>query len=221
VAALSGEFRCITWDQRGLGRTETDGKPFTYWDSAHDLLGLLDHLGIERAVLAGMSQGGFVSLRAALTAPDRVQALVLIDTQAGAENPDVVPAYRGMEALWRTQGVDTVAPAVADLILGPGADREPWIAKWRAIPLDAIEEPFECLVGREDITGRLAEITCPAIVFHGEEDASIPMEKAEILAAGLPKCVGLVRVAGAGHASNLTHPQGVNQPLHEFLWSCC
>ena len=82
VTALALQYRVIAWDQRGHGGTRATG-PFTYWDSAADLLGLLDHLGAERAVLAGMSQGGFVSLRAALTAPGRVRALVLIDGEAG------------------------------------------------------------------------------------------------------------------------------------------
>ena len=93
VDALAGEFRVITWDERGFGETESDGKPFTYWDSAKDCLGLLDHLDIDRAVLGGMSQGGFLSLRAALLAPERVRALVLIDTQAGVEDPERLPAY--------------------------------------------------------------------------------------------------------------------------------
>ena len=73
VEALRTAYRVITWDERGFGLTEYDGEPFTYWDSAADCLGLLTHLGIESAVLGGMSQGGFLSLRAALTAPDRVR----------------------------------------------------------------------------------------------------------------------------------------------------
>ena len=86
VEALADDFRCITWDERGFGQTPASG-PFTYYDSASDCLALLGHLGIDQAVLAGMSQGGFLSLRAALTAPDRVKALVLIDTQSGTEDP--------------------------------------------------------------------------------------------------------------------------------------
>src|SRR5580704_5824578 len=84
VSALAPEYRVITWDERGFGETRATG-PFSYWDSAGDVLALLDHLGIEQAVLGGMSQGGFLSLRAALLAPDRVRALVLIDSQAGTE----------------------------------------------------------------------------------------------------------------------------------------
>ena len=53
VAALRDDYRVITWDERGFGQTEYDGEPFTYWDSANDCLGLLDHLGIDRAVVGG------------------------------------------------------------------------------------------------------------------------------------------------------------------------
>ena len=73
-------------DERPTKRTATDScAPFTYYDSANDLAALLAHLGIERAVLAGMSQGGYLSLRCALTHPALVRALILIDTQAMLE----------------------------------------------------------------------------------------------------------------------------------------
>src|SRR5438105_2823112 len=119
VQALAPEFRVITWDERGFGETEFDRQPFTYWDSARDCLGLLDHLGIGRAVLGGMSQGGFLSLRAALLAPERVRALVLIDTQAGAEDAERLPQYRQMQETWLQAGpVDEPANAIAHSILG-------------------------------------------------------------------------------------------------------
>jgi pimeloyl-ACP methyl ester carboxylesterase len=72
-------------------------------------------------------------------------------------------------------------------------------------------------MGRDDLTPRLGEITCPAIVFHGDADAAIPMEQAEALQRGLGNCVELVRIPGAGHASNLSHPEAVNGPLRDFL----
>ena len=128
VAALAPEFRCITWDERGFGQTEATA-PFTYWDSAADCLALLDHLGISTAVLAGMSQGGFFTLRAALTAPERVRGLVLIDTQAGVEDPEALPLYQGMNDEWVTNGPGNVQDGIAALILG-SADHAPWFAKW-------------------------------------------------------------------------------------------
>ena len=220
VEALSPEFRVITWDERGFGETEFDGQPFSYWDSAKDCLGLLDHLEIDRAVVGGMSQGGFLSLRAALLAPERVRGLVLIDTQSGTEDPEILPQYRQMSATWLAVGpVDELADAIANLLIGDPDLSAQWIAKWRELPRDNMKATSDCLFDRDDVTDRLSEITCPAIVFHGTADQSIEIEKGEALCAALTGCTGMVRVEGGTHASNLTHPEQVNGPLIEFLRS--
>ena len=219
VRALAGEFRCITWDERAFGRTEFDGKPFTYWDSAGDAIGLLDHLGVEGAVLAGMSQGGFLSLRAALANPDRVRALVLIDTQSGVEDPAVLDSYRAMTADWLANGPANVGDIVGGLIIGDAEIEPTWKQKWEKLPRENMGPAGDCLFDRDDITARLGEIEQPAIVFHGTADQAIPMEKAEALAAALSGCRGLVKVEGAAHAGNLTHPDQVNGPLRDFLRS--
>lgn len=216
VDALSDTFRCIAWDQRGFGQTPAAAE-FTYWDSAADCLALLDHLEIDSAVLVGMSQGGFLSLRAALLAPERVKGLVLIDTQAGVEPPETLPLYDAMRDEWLANGPGNVQDTIASLILGAGCDFAPWIAKWNAMPKESLALPYACLVGRDDITSRLGEITCPAIVFHGDADQSISMSEAERLRDGLKGCERLVVVTGAPHASNLSDPEQVNGPLRSFL----
>jgi pimeloyl-ACP methyl ester carboxylesterase len=217
VAALSGEFRCITWDERGFGQTDASGE-FTYWDSADDALALLSHLGIDKAFFVGMSQGGFLSMRAALRSPDRVLGLGLIDTQSGLEAEEARPLYEAMADEWTTKGPsDELAGVVASLIMSPGYDHSEWVAKWQARPKETLREPFETLVNRDDISNRLPDIAAPAVVFHGEADASIPMEKAEQLLKELGNCAELVRIPGAGHASNLSHPSEVNGPLTDFL----
>ena len=221
VAALAPEFRVITWDERGFGATRATA-PFTYWDSATDVLGLLDHLGIERAVLGGMSQGGFLSLRAALQAPDRVRALVLIDSQAGLENPESVPAYEQMEQIWLEQGPEPVQDVVAAIILGEPdgpVDYAPWFAKWATIDREETQFAFRCLVDRDDITGRLGEISCPALILHGTADAAIPMERAEAVRDGLAGPATLVPIDGGSHAANLSHPEPVNAAIADFLRS--
>ena len=216
VDALSDEFRCITWDERGFGATPATA-PFTYYDSAADCLALLDHLGIDDAVLAGMSQGGFLSLRAALAEPSRVKALVLIDTQSGVEDEAVAPAYEAMHDDWVANGPGNVQDVIAGLIIGPGVDAAPWIAKWNAAPPGNLTLPFQCLMGRDDITDRVGAISCPAIIFHGDEDQAIPLSQAEALSDALPNSQGVVVVKGGPHASNLSHPDQVNGPLREFL----
>jgi 3-oxoadipate enol-lactonase len=217
LAALAPEFRVITWDQRGFGATGAPG-PYTYWDSARDVLGLLDHLGIHRAVLGGMSQGGFLSLRAALLASERVRALVLIDTQAGREDPAAAESYEQLEVVWLDQGPAPVQDLVASIILGPG-QWDDWFARWAALDRDQLHLAFRCLMDRDDITGRLSEITCPALVVHGTSDAAIAIALAETLRDGLGGEATLVPIDGAGHASNLTHSEQVNPPLLGFLRS--
>jgi 3-oxoadipate enol-lactonase len=221
VAALTPEYRVITWDQRGFGGTRATGG-FSYWDSAADLLGLLDHLGVERAVLGGMSQGGFISLRAALLAPARVRALVLIDSQAGQEDPALVPAYEQLDQTWLEHGPAPVQDIVASIILGPPdgpVDYAPWFAKWAIADRTELHLAFRCLMDRDDITGRLGEISCPALIVHGTADAAIPVAKAEVVQAGLAGPAELVLVDGGSHAANLSHPDQVNVALLEFLRS--
>jgi pimeloyl-ACP methyl ester carboxylesterase len=130
VAALTPDFRCITWDQRAHGLTDDDGRPFDYWDSARDLLGLLDHLGLTSAALVGMSQGAFLSMRAALEAPDRVKALVIISSRAGLDPQEVYDGFAGLRAEWTANGPANVRQNVADMLIGDPAYYPGWFAKW-------------------------------------------------------------------------------------------
>ena len=215
VAALRATHRVVTWDERGFGGTHAPGD-FSYWDSANDVLALMDHLGIQRAVVGGMSQGGFLSLRVALTAPERVEALILLDTQAGTEAPETVEPYNQLHAAWVEHGAVAVQDVIAGIILGPG-DWQEWFAKWAALAPDQFTRAFNCLMHRDDITGRLGEISCPALIVHGTADVAIPMEKAEVLRDGIAGPTTLVPVEGGPHAANMTHADEVNRAIVRFL----
>jgi pimeloyl-ACP methyl ester carboxylesterase len=219
VEALSSRYRMITWDARCHGETETTDGAFTYWDLADDLRGLLDHLGITRAVIGGLGQGGFVALRFALNHPERVAALILLGTQAGTEDPEKLPIYESMLNGWESGGLnDQLAEMIATLIVGselPG--REAWIAKWRRLPRSLLRPAFNALVGREDIHDRLGEIKAPALVIHGTADAAIDLELAQRLSSELANSRPLVAIEGGGHACNLTHPKLVNLAVQRYL----
>ena len=215
VAALRDTHRVITWDERGFGGTKATGD-FTYWDSANDVLGLMDHLGIKSAVFGGMSQGGFLSLRVALTAPERVEALILLDTQSGVEAPETVEPYNQLHAAWVEHGAVAVQDIIAGIILGPG-DWSEWFAKWGAMEPDQFTAAFNCLMHRDDITDRLGEITCPALIVHGTADVAIPMEKAEVLRDRIAGPTTLVPVEGGPHAANMTHATETNRAIVQFL----
>jgi 3-oxoadipate enol-lactonase len=215
VAALRDECRVITWDERGHGGTASPG-PFTYWDSARDVFALLDHLGVDVAVLGGMSQGGFLSLRAALLDPGRVRALILIDTQAGTEDPANAESYKQLHETWMAQGPAPVQEIVSAIILGPGS-WDDWYAKWAAADREQFTLAFNALMEREDITSRLGEITCPALIIHGTADAAIPIGKAEALRDGLGGETRLAVIEGGSHAANVSHPDEVNAAIANFL----
>lgn len=219
VRALRNRHRIITWDQRGHGRTVSTAEPFTYWDSAEDLAGLLDALKINRAVVGGMSQGGFVALRFALAHPQRTAGLVLIDSQSGLEDPDKISQYDLMHDVWVGSGAaDQLLEMTAAIIIGnrrPGS--QAWIEKWRALEPSKLTPIYRTLIERDDVTPRLAELRMPAVVIHGTEDVAIEMPKAQKLCEDLPGCRGVVPIEGAGHASNLTHPEPVNRAIAAFL----
>jgi pimeloyl-ACP methyl ester carboxylesterase len=219
VAALKGKYRCITWDERGHAGTAGDTlAPFSYYDSADDLAALLAHLGIGKAVLAGMSQGGFLSLRCALTHPEIVRALVLIDTQAGVEDAERLEGHMQLVGGWAANGLsDEVAGIVETIILGNGwSGAEAWKAKWRQIKPVNLLGCMQTLASRDDITGKLGQIKVPTLVVHGDADVAIELPLAEKLAAGIAGAE-LVVVPGAGHAANLTHPETVNPAIEKFL----
>ena len=219
VGALRDRYRCIRWDERGFGDTRADG-PFTYWDSADDAVALLDHLGIDRAVFVGMSQGGFLSLRAALAHPDRVRALVLIDSAADVDDDETIVGDEGMLHVFE-RGTDDdragVSGIVAGLILGDETLAAEWIPKWTALDGGQLTLAGGALLGRDDVSGRVGEITCPILAVHGTADQAISIDRAEALASSAADHRGIVRVDGAAHAPNMTHPDAVNPPLTDFL----
>ena len=212
-------WRCIAWDERAHGQTATGScAPFSYYDSASDLVALLAQLGIERAVLAGMSQGGYLSLRAALRHPQVVRALVLIDTQALPEEEHKMAGHQMIVQEWLQQGLsDERAAVIEHIILGQGwAGAAHWRAQWQRMQPGDLLAAFTTLATRDDISGEIHRITAPALVIHGADDQAIDIERARAMAASLP-AARMVVVPGAGHAPNLTHPQPVNAALLEFL----
>ena len=220
VQALRGQWRCITWDERGHGQTADPAHcdPFTYYDSANDLAALLAYLDVQQAVLAGMSQGGYLSLRCALTHPDLVRALVLIDTQALQEDPQKMAGHEVLLKTWLEGGLsDEIAAMVAHIILGDGWAGAPvWQARWKQVTVPNLLQCFTTLGSRDDISDRIGAITVPALVVHGALDHAIDLTRAQAMHDALPRAQ-MVVVPGGGHASNLTHPEPVNAALKVFL----
>lgn len=220
IARFGDTYRCIRWDERGFGDTPAP-EHFSYWDSADDAAAVLDACGVDQAVWVGMSQGGFLSLRGALAHHARVKALVLIDSDAAIDPPEVLDAYRGMLAAATgddDEAFEAVMQGVAGLILCTEQLAAEWVPKWRARRGSSpLEITGQTLLSRDDISDRLGEISCPALVVHGTDDVAIPIDRGAAVCHALADCRGFVRVDGAGHASNMSHPDIVNDAIAAFL----
>lgn len=219
VDALADRWRLVTPDLRAHGRSEHRRAPYDQWDLMEDHVALLDHLGIGRAVWGGVSQGGFQALRAAIRHPDRVDGLVLIDSQAGPEmNAPMFEASAQVaaESGWNEDLLGIATQFLFGESAGAGLKRH-WIERWmRQDTSDAVEF-MQVVTRRDDVTCRLSEITAPAVVIHGEEDVAIEMTRARAMADGLAGDVEFVEVPGAGHSSTIERPDLVTPVVERFL----
>ncbi|MFI1915160.1 alpha/beta fold hydrolase [Nocardia sp. NPDC020380] len=216
-AALTPEFRLVSWDARAHGDTRDEGLPFTYWTCARDALTVMDQLCVERAVLGGISQGGFIALRTALLAPERVAALILISTEAQEPTAQELANARRFLDKWHDE---PLRPALADhlarnLIGDDDWYRGVWAKHWLTRDPAALTVAAGALLERDSLLDRLSEITCPALIIHPTQ-SGIPHTHALELAARLPDA-RYVEVEGARRTVNLTHPVAVNSAIREFL----
>jgi pimeloyl-ACP methyl ester carboxylesterase len=222
LPALSRVARTINVDARGHGRSGPATAPYTLDDMLGDMLAVLDRLGVERAVWAGLSMGGMVALRAALTVPERVGALIVIDSDAGAETLWRVLKYRALGWTARLFGIRPVMPAVLRQMFGPTtlSTRPELVERWRGrfarAHVPSILHGIGSLAGRESLTGRLGRIAAPALVIAGEEDRALPPERSRAIAAGIPGA-RLVTIPGAGHLACVERPDVVTEEMLSFL----
>jgi 3-oxoadipate enol-lactonase len=219
IEELMASHRCIAWDRRLHGRTRDDGVPHSHWDSAADLLRLLDHLGIEEAALAGHSQGGFVALRAALLAPKRVSALVLSSTMAFAWPQGVAGWLISLRDGFRMTGPGAVAAPLLSRLIGREDLYPTWLARWKAQSSARLADAVTGLLPADDISRVVGDIGVPALVIHGGDDSIVPIEAGRALHAALPGVTGMLVVPGAAHSPTLTHPDPTTNAIVKFLLS--
>lgn len=215
VEAFGADHRLIAIDERGHGGTPAHAD-FDYWDVACDALGVLDHLGIERAAAVGTSQGGFIGLRMALLAPERVTALAVLGTSAEPEAEGTAAVYRQLIGAWQETGPEPLVDGVATFCLGE-YDASSWKAKWRQRSGEDFRRIMETLVSRDSVLERAGEIQAPVLVLHGSADSEYPMARAESLVAALPNAEPLVTVVNGAHFLSLSHASDVNPHLKAFL----
>lgn len=222
IRGLGGRYRFINPDFRGHGQSAAVRAPFTLYDAVDDVVGVLDRLGIERAVWCGLSIGGMVAMRAALTVPERVDRLIIMDSDAGAERFAKTVKYRLMALGVRAFGVGPFLNEITGLMFGestrqkkPGLVDE-WRRKFADVDIPSTLICLDSLIKRDSIRTRLGEITVPTLVVVGKEDASLPAALSRSIHHALPNSE-FVEVPEAGHLSALEQPEHVNQAISRFL----
>jgi pimeloyl-ACP methyl ester carboxylesterase len=224
LGPLSAENRVINIDARGHGASGRVAAPFTLYDLVEDVVAVLDHLGVERAVWAGLSIGGMVALRAALRAPARVSGLILADTDAGAETPWNRLKHASLAWLVRGLGVRPVLPRLARLMFGATTRRarpdlvRQWVDRFASVDVPSALLTLAALDRRDDLLPELPSIRPPALVLVGAEDRALRPERSRRLAQALPQA-RFVEVPRAGHLSSLEQPAEVTTAMIEFLRS--
>jgi pimeloyl-ACP methyl ester carboxylesterase len=219
VAALSGRARFILLDHRGFGESSVGDGPSTMQHLAEDALLLLDHLGVEAAVVGGVSMGGYASLALLRQDPGRVRGLVLADTQMGADDETARAAREPLAQDVLHDGMDVLVERQLPRYLAASASetlRASVAALIRANPPAGAAAALRGMALRDDSRDILSRFNGPVLVVVGQEDVVTPPEKARAMASLVPG-VTLVEIPGVGHFSNLEAPDRFNDALGRFL----
>ena len=213
--------RCVAADVRGFGESSVK-PPFSMDQYADDLIGLLDVLHIDKAVVAGLSMGGYIAFATWRRHPQRVRGLILANTKAGADTEEAKTKRRSQMDVAKEQGSSAIADAMITGMLGKTTrSKRPEIMNnvHRMIassPVDGVIGALQALMDRPDSTPTMATIDVPTLIVTGDEDAIIPVSESESMHAAIKNST-LEVITGAGHLTNLERPAAFNHVVSEFV----
>jgi 3-oxoadipate enol-lactonase len=222
VEALRATHRVVRFDARGFGGSDIGDGPLTMERIADDGAALLDHLGIERAAVAGCSMGGYAAFAFVRRHPQRLAGLVLQDTRAGADTAEAKANRATLAAKVLAEGASAAVEAFLPKLVGETTRRErPGVLaglqeRILATAPQTIANALHGLAARADSRETLPTIAVPTLVLVGAEDLLTPPSEAATMAAAIPRA-RLDVIPGAGHLANLESPDAVNAALRAFL----
>jgi 3-oxoadipate enol-lactonase len=223
LPVFAREFHAVSWDARGYGASEDYEGPLDFGDFAADLARLLDHLGVRKAHLCGLSMGGRILQDFYPRHPGRVATLVLCDTFPGFDT-SLTPEQRAEFVRIRKQPLlegkepKDIAPVVARTLIGPkspAAAFERLVASMSALHKQSYIKTVEATAGY-DRTADLARIAVPTLLVFGADDRLTTPEIGRKMAAQIPGAK-LVVIPDAGHLPNIERPEAFNEPVLQFL----
>ena len=217
-------YRLVALDWRGFGESDLGGDVSTMDMFADDVAGLMDQLGMEDAVLCGLSMGGYAAFAFLRKYPQRVKGLILADTKPEADSAEAKTNRENVARLAETQGTEAVADLQVPRLLAHTTRQHHPEVEIRVRQMIAAATPQGIAAAsrgmalRSDATPLLPEISCPTLVIVGEQDGVTPPEVAREYATTIPNAQ-LVVIPLAGHLSNVEQPETFIQAISGFLAS--
>jgi pimeloyl-ACP methyl ester carboxylesterase len=218
VEALGAETTVVAPDLPGFGDAPSTGDVMTMDAAADHAVLALDEAGVRRAVVCGLSMGGYVALALWRRHRDRVAGFVFSNTRSGADDEAGKERRRALAERLRSEGNGFLVESPGPLL----SDRAPEDL-WAAVRDDIRRQPAEAIAGaalgmaeRPDSTGDLAGIGVPTLVVVSDLDTLIPAEATRPMAELIPGA-RLEEISGAGHLSSLEQPEAFTRLLREHL----
>jgi len=222
IPLLGNNFRVITYDLRGHGKSGVGDGQYMLEFFVDDLIGLLDHLKIEKAVLCGLSMGGYIALRAVERNPGRVLALILADTQARADSTEAKLRRAAAIKSVKANGVNAYAENFVKAVFAPQSftRKSDAVEKIKRIIQSnsslGICGALLALASRTDTTESLSVIKVPTLILVGEHDTVTPPSASQEVHSRIPNSEIHV-IPNAGHMSNLENTDEFNRHIMNFL----
>jgi len=222
VPVFCREFKVITVDNRGYGRTTIPQKGFTVKTMASDLKILLDKLKVNKAYILGHCSGGCITQQFALDYPEKVKGLVLFSTFSQPLDPPL--DWNSLEQMFTTVDILAVAEQSAQMAFSSKVDKDllqwvknemknvaqSYVGKKLKVMLDFSESLFTL-----NLTKQLRNIKAPTLVIVGKDDTTSPPKFSEIIHDNLPKSE-MMLMSGL-HYCSLEYPNEFNKIVLEFL----
>jgi len=220
--ALKENYRVIAYDVRGHGNSDAGKGDFSIELFANDLLSFMDALKIDKAMLCGLSMGGYIALNAVENYPDRFDALILSDTTCVADTPEAKEKrLKAIESI-KKSGVEKYAEESIKNLFAPESlsTKKEEIAAVREMIVNtskqSLYKTLQAFYKRKETCSKLHDINVPVLIVVGKEDKITPPEAAQMMHEKIEDSI-LYIIEHAGHLSNIENPFDFNNKLEEFF----
>jgi pimeloyl-ACP methyl ester carboxylesterase len=225
IDKLASSNELIFLDNRGIGRSTDNGRPFAITELADDVLRVVETLGVERVNVLGWSMGGFIAQTLAVQHPGRINKLILLSTDPGGADADLASAAvwsqltdmsgtpheqarRLLALLFPNDVAETIYREFGDVVAAARAQLSPSLVDRQAAAMDAWH--------RTGLGNRLREVNVPVLIATGAADIVIPPSNALKLVNAIPGA-WLAQFNGGGHAFMAQYPRPLADLINSFL----